>query len=260
MSDRENRSIANGKAKLPVFVDRFKYLIAQLGGQEEMSKKTGISIPTINYWKNGQRTPSAENLKTLSEKTQKSVDWFLGLTDENNYTTDETVRLVSEYTGLSTQTVEVLHLISQYPESGLDDATKINHSAIKLINLVFENAAVNLKKSDDDFTPLVDTLFTYLYRYICASEAEFDTDLCNDLLFRKPPKTLSELSEFMSEEEFSYWNKRIETARKLSFIHYGDIPFGVGIKSIAKSLQMDYIRKILDALSDQFDKKMEGKK
>lgn len=154
MCARQKHSVANGSQKLPEFVERFTSLLIELGGPEEASRKIGISVPTINYWKNGARTPSAENLKTLSQKTGKSVDWFLGLAEENNYSDDETVKLISEYTGLSNSAVKLLHYLNS--SFFIEDKRTIS-----FLNLALFDPKDRVKK---DF-PL-NTIFTLLDQYI----------------------------------------------------------------------------------------------
>lgn len=154
MCARQRHSIANGTQKLPDFVDRFSSLIDELGGPEKAHSIIGISVPTMNYWKNGKRTPSAENLKTLSEKTGKSVDWLLGLVDENNYTSDETVKLISEYTGLSTEAVQLLHYLKE-------SAIQEDKRTISFLNLGLLEPNHRIKK---DFN--TETIFSLLDQYI----------------------------------------------------------------------------------------------
>ena len=136
----DNRKFGKGNPRLPEFQKKFGMLVEEYGGVSAMAQLTGISRPTINFWYNGDRAPDAQNLKVLSEKLGKSADWFLGLADENNYTVDETIRLISDYTGLDNKAIEVLH-------SHADDrkqATKRKRSEsvgemhLKAINAIIE--------------------------------------------------------------------------------------------------------------------------
>ena len=52
--------------RLPDFTKRFRKIVDALGGVTKVSEITKISLPTINFWYNGQRTPDAESLITLS--------------------------------------------------------------------------------------------------------------------------------------------------------------------------------------------------
>lgn len=47
----------------------------------KLSKDTGITQGMISYWKNGERMPSAENLITLADYLDCSIDYLLGRTD-----------------------------------------------------------------------------------------------------------------------------------------------------------------------------------
>lgn len=96
-------------SRLPEFTSIFRKIVDGIGGVTKASEVTGISRPTINFWYNGQRTPDAENLKTLSQSFHVSTDYLLGLTDPDNSTADEKLRMISEYTGLSNEAVQNLH-------------------------------------------------------------------------------------------------------------------------------------------------------
>lgn len=47
----------------------------------KLSRDTGITQGMISYWKKGERMPSAENLITLADYLDCSVDYLLGRTD-----------------------------------------------------------------------------------------------------------------------------------------------------------------------------------
>lgn len=81
--------------------------------QPEFAELLGMELPkgrsTVNNWEQGVVQIKSDDLTLISQKTGYSVDWLLGLVDENNYSNDETIRLISDYTGLSTEAVTVLH-------------------------------------------------------------------------------------------------------------------------------------------------------
>ncbi len=106
--------------RLPIFYKRFHDLTDSRGGVTAVSEITGISRPTITFWYNGQRTPDAENLGVLSRTLGVSADWLLGLSNEDNSTNDEKLRMVSEYVGLSNSAVSELHKMT----SGSDGSIK----------------------------------------------------------------------------------------------------------------------------------------
>ena len=97
MGDRFHYSITN--PRIPVFMKRFRKEVDRYGGVATLAKITGISRPTINYWYNGERTPDAESLITLSKKLNVSVDYLLGRSNTRNR--DEKIQRVTNYTGLS---------------------------------------------------------------------------------------------------------------------------------------------------------------
>ena len=87
-----------------------------------LEKNTGINKQSLkNYERAGEGGTefstrgdafagmNVNNLVTLANYFGVSTDYLLGLTEENNYTNDETVKMISDYTGLSTEAVKHLH-------------------------------------------------------------------------------------------------------------------------------------------------------
>ena len=46
---------------------------------EEFAKKIGCSRQSVNYWINGERSPSAENIIAISKAFDVSADYLLGI-------------------------------------------------------------------------------------------------------------------------------------------------------------------------------------
>ena len=93
------------------FTKRFRKKVTERGGVTAVARLTGISRTTINYWYQGTRFPDANNLLLLCDRLNVSCDFLLGRTEENNYTANEIVRKMTEYTGLSNKTIERLHVL-----------------------------------------------------------------------------------------------------------------------------------------------------
>lgn len=110
MGERKKYDLSN--SRIPIFTERFRKLVDKFGGVSDVSRITGITRPTINFWYNGERTPDAGNLITLSKSLGVSTDYLLGLAGPGNSTADEQLRMISEYTGLSNDAVSRLHDLS----------------------------------------------------------------------------------------------------------------------------------------------------
>lgn len=80
---------------------------------EEFAEALGLEgknrRSTINNWESGANNVKADDIENICRKFNVSADWLLGIADENNYTNDETIKLISDYTGLSTEAVRHLH-------------------------------------------------------------------------------------------------------------------------------------------------------
>ena len=110
MGERKKYDLSN--SRLPAFTENFRRIVNAFGGVKRVSDITGISRPTINFWYNGQRTPDAESLITLSEKLHYPSDYLLGLTSDPSRNPSSVDEL-----GLSSNAAEVIrNNSSQFPE------------------------------------------------------------------------------------------------------------------------------------------------
>ena len=155
--------------RLPMFKTRFNALFNEANCTiGDFAKKIGLSRQTTGFYINGHRIPDAETLTEISKALNVSVDWLLGLTDEN--TVDSTVQSVCEYTGLSAQTVDALHaferssfehnFIKRFLDDLLSDPYLISRICGILKNYAFaEKTAVNqnyslTRKASDNTLPV----------------------------------------------------------------------------------------------------------
>ncbi len=78
-------------------------------GVTEFANALGRSRQTVGYWLNGDRIPDAVNLGVIRDRLGVSIDWLLGFGDPDVPTSDEDIRKMCKYTGLSQKAVENLH-------------------------------------------------------------------------------------------------------------------------------------------------------
>lgn len=95
---------------------------------EQFGKDLGVSRQTINYWLKGDRTPSAENIKTICTKEGVSADWLIGLSDIR--TTNKEIKGIAEYTGLSENSIEALHRMKHETHGTLNKALSFVNRAL----------------------------------------------------------------------------------------------------------------------------------
>lgn len=72
--------------------------------QKEVAKHLGVKDNVISYFENGDRLPSVEQYKELSKLFNVSADYLLGLATD--FTTDDKLKFVCNYTGLSAEAIE----------------------------------------------------------------------------------------------------------------------------------------------------------
>lgn len=215
----------------------------------DVAKATGITkslIDDLESQSGKLRNVSYLTVAKLAKYYDVSTDYLAGITEHP--TADQSIREICEYTGLSVESVELLHLINETPETDFDDTTKINRSNIRLINMVLEDAAK--RKSSPSGLPLLETLFSYLYRYISASNSEFSTRLIESYMNTHLPK---------DSEEYNDYQTQIELSKKLSTIVFGDLLYTASVRELSRPLIMKDIEKHLKHLSDLYDSSHEKK-
>ncbi len=99
--------MATTERQIPKFQKRFGQLADKYPNKTDFAKALGITQQTVNYWINGERVPDAHYLKIIAEKTGKSVDWLLGISESE--TPDVELKALSDYTGLSNEAIDQLH-------------------------------------------------------------------------------------------------------------------------------------------------------
>jgi len=66
-----------------VFAKRLMMLRAKSGeSQADIARETGVSIPAVNRWENGNRAARSDSIVALCKHFNVSADWLLGLSDE----------------------------------------------------------------------------------------------------------------------------------------------------------------------------------
>lgn len=96
---------------------KFQKRLKDLTGDSETAKRLkdylGVSIQTINAYKQGTLFPKVENLLQIADFFGISLDYLIGNTDIPNI--DESLQAVNRVTGLSTNSIIKLH---SFKESG----------------------------------------------------------------------------------------------------------------------------------------------
>ena len=95
--------------KLPIFRARLQELQGDMS-IVAFAEELNLSRQTVGFYLNGDRIPDAVTLLQISEKCNVSADWLLGLAKEP--CADQDVRGIMEYTGLSEESVNMLHRVA----------------------------------------------------------------------------------------------------------------------------------------------------
>lgn len=113
-------------SRLPKFSENFAKLRGDMS-QAQFAEKLGISRATVGLYENGSRLPDALVLRNIAKKCGVSTDYLVGLVPEPTNKID--MRAMCEYTGLSSETLSLIHRIYAFTSPhhifALDDFLRI---------------------------------------------------------------------------------------------------------------------------------------
>lgn len=121
------KQTTKSSAKNQTFLERFRDLFNEKGcSQVELANAIGSARGTVATWLDGKTAPNVYMVKALAEYFSVSADYLLCISDTRS--SDVNVKAAMEYTGLSEEAVEWLHIgLDDFKcdgEVGLDEQTK----------------------------------------------------------------------------------------------------------------------------------------
>ena len=120
-STKKKRDFSHANEAFPTIL---RDLMNEKGcNQQELAEYLGITRQTVSYYCTGTSSPDWKKLNRMADYFGVSVGYITG--HEKTRSTDPNVRTISEYTGLSVDTIEGLHLSRCSPinTDGLDENT-----------------------------------------------------------------------------------------------------------------------------------------
>jgi transcriptional regulator with XRE-family HTH domain len=121
------KQTTKSSAKNQTFLERFRDLFNEKGcSQVELANAIGSARGTVATWLDGKTAPNVYMVKALAEYFSVSADYLLCISDTRS--SDVNVKAAMEYTGLSEEAIEWLHIgLDDFEcdgEVGLDEQTK----------------------------------------------------------------------------------------------------------------------------------------
>ena len=157
------------KDRMPFFRINFNILKEKYGFEtnEEFARFLGMSRQTVGFYLNGDRIPDALILAHIANKCDVSADWLLGLVEVP--TRDEDVKFICGYTGLTENSVQILHRL-YIPDGFAPDE-------IILLIRMFDNLL-----SVENLDALKAALDRYIDCNVCWENrpAEYKTAVCDE--------------------------------------------------------------------------------
>lgn len=151
-----------------VFAERLgKLRTKQNLSQQQLSEETNINRETIAKYETVKRIPSYEHLTKFAKYFQVSTDYLLGISD--NFTPDDKLQFVCNYTGLHENAINRISTMKNYCMNY--DGTQINGTKAfealneYLISFASENVSVyiaKMKEINEDY--LLHCLIQCIYK------------------------------------------------------------------------------------------------
>lgn len=157
--------------------------LAQLRGttplREEAKKMSLHSWETLRQWENAERQIKAKDLAMLARHYGVSVDYILGLQSVRSI--DPTAVAATSYTGLSEETVSMLHSWTENADALLpiiDDMMTSKSFPFLLADIDYAKSYIKeVIEADPEYIPLPKII---TYNRVAASHAEEYDALCSD--------------------------------------------------------------------------------
>lgn len=153
---RVKRNIQDGYDE--PFAKRLRELIDKKGtSQSELAAAINVTRQAVNSYTLGNTVPNADVLVKLSKYFDVSTDYLLGLSDAA--TTDNDIKAICTYTGLSEKSIKILNEIKKFDWQDIRRIINTINFLIEDFNLIalddeYETASFNesiIKKIDDYF-------------------------------------------------------------------------------------------------------------
>ena len=136
--------------------------------QQDFADAFKISLVTTKNWEQGRRTPELVDFTRLCDFLSCDLDYLFGRIDEVTHD----LQFICDYTGLSSEAVEVLHLIAEQKKANLEDdeITQTSAKTLSFLNRVLKKSYIAVEKARVGVDIPILTVFTDLEEYIAAPD------------------------------------------------------------------------------------------
>ena len=140
--------------------------------QERVAQKVGCTIQTYRSWEKHGGVLAVEHLQRLADLFNVSTDYLLCRTDDLNIGNAE----ISEATGLSETSIEVLRFLNKTPEI-IGNLEEYQNDTVRFINRALEIASVQIKRIEREGEEIpVYTIFSEMEKYANSGQVTVEDD------------------------------------------------------------------------------------
>ena len=141
--------------------------------QEQVAHNIGCTVKTYREWEHDTNIPRSDYLDALVRYFDVDMDHLIGRIEEGTH--DK--KFICEYTGLSEEAIELLHLaaVSEEAES---------KRTLRFLNMVLADPDNNAKKKAKEGKPIT-TAFSDMDRFVHSKSAMLSERYGEDEQFRK---------------------------------------------------------------------------
>ena len=190
-----------------IFGERLKKMRKRNGykRQQDFADAFSISLETVKNWEQGIRVPEFDQFMRLCDFLGCDLDYLSGRIDEKTHD----LQFACDYIGLSSEAVEVLHLITMQQKSAeQSEVTITSEKTLSFLNRALRKSYIAVDNANKGVDIPVLTVFTDLEEYIsaddivCFSNGGVDEAFNKRELYleAKAPKLRKHLEQIKDEE------------------------------------------------------------
>ncbi|AFM43396.1 putative transcriptional regulator [Desulfosporosinus acidiphilus SJ4] len=108
--------------------------------QEDLAKKTGLSMSSISTYRNGKAEPKITAFNEIAKVLDVSTDYLLGKTTIESR--DEDMQISCKYTGLSEPAIKIIQNLGNEIDSYYYDTLGFKPPLLKILNTLYEEGVI----------------------------------------------------------------------------------------------------------------------
>ena len=216
-------------------IDFYNFLFSDDSGEKGIHDES--KRKNVYNWECSKDSIPIPILKKICEKCDCSSDYLLGMQKERNHD----LHFISNYTGLSADAIDCLHMLHTPPNPSCTDSTQDSRYDIIALNIILEDLYNNFKNKEEWEKFSSDSILNQIGQYIDSNSINFG--------IKTPAFSLNGKTSIFSFGELAREMFRSRIFDSLKYLHKEYSPHIAGKrndnKEYFKKCFEDYVRSLL---------------